>query len=99
MSDQSFPHDVHGSAQGIITFARHQLEYPGLADRIAGWALEHLYDGNGAFWYRRTRRRTDRTLFLRWNNGWMSRALSELLLHRRANRDGSCTSTREPAHA
>ncbi len=82
MSDQQYPHDVHGSAQGIITFARHTREYPGLADRIAGWALDNLYDGRGGFWYRRTRWRCDRTFFLRWNNGWMARALSDLLLVR-----------------
>jgi hypothetical protein len=84
MSDQRFPHDVHGSAQGIITFARHEREFPGLADRIATWALANLYDGHGAFWYRRTRSRIDRRFFLRWNNGWMARALSDLLLYRRA---------------
>lgn len=82
MSDQRFPHDVHGSAQGIITFARHAREFPALADTIATWALSRLYDGNGAFWYRQTRWRIDRTLFLRWNNGWMARALSDLQLHR-----------------
>lgn len=82
MSDQRYPHDVHGSAQGVITFARHASEFPGLADRIAAWAIDHLYDGHGAFWYRRTRYRSDRTLFLRWNNGWMARALSDLLLYR-----------------
>ena len=82
MSDQRYPHDVHGSAQGIITFARHTRQYPGLADRIASWALKNLYDGDGRFWYRRTRWRCDRTFFLRWNNGWMARALSDLLLVR-----------------
>lgn len=82
MSDQLEPHDIHGSAQGIITFARHRAEYPGLADRIAAWALDHLYDGRGHFWYRRTRKRTDRRFFLRWNNGWMARALGDLLIFR-----------------
>jgi hypothetical protein len=83
MSDQRYPHDVHGSAQGVITFARHRREYPGLADRIAAWAIAHLYDGDGRFWYRRTRSGIDRRFFLRWNNGWMARALSDLLLYRR----------------
>lgn len=82
MSDQRLPHDIHGSAQGVITFARHEREYPGLATGIAHWAIEHLYDGQGRFWYRRTRFGTNRTFFLRWNNGWMARALSDLLLHR-----------------
>ncbi|HRO64337.1 hypothetical protein [Thermomonas sp.] len=79
MSDQRYPHDVHGSAQGILTFSRHQPEFPELAERIAAWAIRHLYDGKGAFWYRQTRWRIQRTFFLRWNNGWMARALSSLL--------------------
>ena len=82
MSDQQFPYDVHGSAQGILTFARHEADYPGLAERIATWAIDNLYDGRGRFWYRKTRTGTDRRFFLRWNNGWMARALSELLLYR-----------------
>jgi len=81
MSDQRYPHDVHGSAQGILTFCRHDAEFPGLAARIADWAIDHLYDGQGAFWYRRSRHRTRRTLFLRWNNGWMARALSDMLAY------------------
>lgn len=82
MSDRPFPHDIHGSAQGVITFCRHAVAFPGLAERIAGWAIAHLYDGNGKFWYRRTRTRTDKRFFLRWNNGWMARALADLLLYR-----------------
>lgn len=82
MSDQRYPNDVHGSAQGILTFCRHADQLPGLADRVANWALAHLYNGNGSFWYRRGRWHTHRTLFLRWNNGWMARALSDLLLYR-----------------
>lgn len=98
MSDERYPHDIHGSAQGIITFARHRGEYPGLADSIAGWALGNLYDGNGRFWYRRTRTRVDRRFFLRWNNGWMARALSDLLLYRHGlARDASHETTGTPA--
>jgi hypothetical protein len=102
MSDQGFPRDVHGSAQGVITFARHSREYPALADRIAAWAIANLYDGAGKFWYRRTRWRTDRRFFLRWNNGWMARALSDLLLYRRGlQRSVTSMPSRNvaPAHA
>jgi hypothetical protein len=83
MSDQRYPHDIHGSAQGVITFARHRQEFPALAEKIADWALNNLYDGAGRFWYRRYQQRTDRRFYLRWNNGWMCRAMSDLLLHDR----------------
>lgn len=78
MSDTDFPHDVHGAAQGILTFSRHQKDYPGLANRIAGWALDNLYDGNGRFHYQRTRHYTKRFTLLRWCNAWMARALAAL---------------------
>ncbi|HET7843050.1 MAG TPA: hypothetical protein VFL14_02800 [Xanthomonadales bacterium] len=78
MSDREFPYDVHGAAQGILTFARHEAEYPGFADRVAGWALAHLYDPEGRFYYQRTRRYTKRFTFMRWCNGWMARALAHL---------------------
>lgn len=92
MSDTKYPHDIHGSAQGIITFARHATEYPGFADRITAWTTGHLYDGHGRFWYRRNRFSTNRTFFLRWNNGWMARALSDQLLYRNGvTRSISCT--------
>lgn len=81
MSDQRWPHDIHGSAQGILTFCRHNDRFPDFASRIAAWAIDNLYNGAGAFWYRQTRWRTQRTLFLRWNNGWMARALADLQLH------------------
>lgn len=78
MSDREYPHDIHGAAQGILTFARHQAEYPGLADRIAAWSLAHMYDPEGRFYYQRTRLFTKRFTFMRWCNAWMARALAHL---------------------
>lgn len=76
MADQDFPHDVHGAAQGILTFARHPEQYPGMADRILGWTLAHLYGGNGRFHYQQHRHHTRRFTLLRWCNAWMARALT-----------------------
>jgi hypothetical protein len=79
MSDQDFPHDVHGAAQGIITFAAHRAEFPELADRVAAWSLRHLYSGRG--WFRHQQRRAYRTPYtlMRWCNAWMARALAAWL--------------------
>lgn len=96
MSDQAYPRDVHGSAQGIITFSRHSNEFPGLAEKILSWAVDNLYDGKGRFWYRRYRRRTDRRFFLRWNNGWMVRAISDLLRERAAITKGTMPNQTNP---
>lgn len=79
MNDQRFPFDVHGAAQGILTFARHPDRYPGFAHRVAAWALDHLYHPEGRFHYQRRRWYTRRITFMRWCNAWMARALAVLL--------------------
>lgn len=80
MSDVDYPHDIHGAAQGILTFARHQHDYPGLARRVAGWAIDRMYHPDGRFFYQERRHYRRRFTLLRWCNGWMARALSRLLL-------------------
>ena len=76
MSDTEYPYDIHGAAQGIITFSRHRERYPQLADRITHWTLSNMYDGAGRFYYQRTRWYTQRFPLLRWCNAWMARALA-----------------------
>lgn len=76
MSDTDYPHDIHGAAQGILTFARCDRQ---LARRIAGWALRHMYDPSGRFYYQRSARFTKRFTLLRWCNAWMLRGLAALL--------------------
>lgn len=81
MSDKQYPYDVHGAAQGVITFSRHANEYPGLAKRIAGWAIKNLYSGRGRFYYQKNSWYTKRFTLLRWCNGWMGFALANLLYY------------------
>jgi hypothetical protein len=87
MSDQSFPHDIHGAAQGILTFSRHLDTYGPLAKRITGWAIDTMYDPEGRFYHQRTRWYTKTFTQLRWCNAWMVRGLAALLLgmHREAH--------------
>lgn len=80
MHNCDFPHDIHGAAQGIITFSRHQTDYPGLADNITHWALSKMYHPAGRFYYQETPYFRKRFTLLRWCNGWMAYALSALLL-------------------
>ena len=76
MSDVEFPYDIHGAAQGILTFARHRQEYPDLAATIVDWAISNMYDAQeGRFYYQQTAYFTKRFTLLRWCNGWMARAL------------------------
>ncbi len=77
MHDVDFPHDIHGAAQGIITFSRHEKEYPDLADKITRWTVGNMYHPAGRFYYQKTRYYTKRFTLLRWCNGWMARALAQ----------------------
>ena len=80
MSDRDYPFDIHGAAQGILTFSRHAKDYPGLARRVARWAVTNMYAPEGRFYYQKTRWLTKRFTLLRWCNAWMSRAIAALLL-------------------
>lgn len=77
MSDKVYPLDVHGSAQGIITFSlAGDLEF---ASRILKWTIENLYKGDGDFSYQVTRFFKKRFTLVHWCNGWMGRALAIFL--------------------
>lgn len=78
---RAFPMDVHGSAQGVMTFSRAATlnpKYAATADRIARWAIDNLYDREaGRFFYQKRRFFTWKIDLMRWNNSWMFRALAE----------------------
>ena len=80
MSDRAYPYDIHGAAQGILTFSRHLDTYGFLARRIARWALDEMYDPEGRFYHQRTRWYTKTLTQLRWCNAWMVRGLAALAL-------------------
>jgi rhamnogalacturonyl hydrolase YesR len=91
MNDKRYPHDVHGSAQGIITFskaARHDMQYLKQAEKIADWAIQHLYDHQKFhFIYRVGRLIKWNYSLMRWCNAWMTRALAELTLVQKDNKN------------
>jgi len=80
MSDRRYPIDIHGCAQGIITFSlqqRHQGTGAATATRVLDWTLANMWDpATGWFYYQRRRGYRTRIRELRWCQGWMSRALS-----------------------
>jgi len=83
MNDKEYPRDVHGAAQGVISFAkagRHDAAFLSRAEKIADWSLSNLYRRQTRdFAYRRGRFMTWNYSLMRWCNAWMSRALGELL--------------------
>lgn len=86
MNDRRFPYDVHGVAQGIISFvkaARFKPNYLNQATKIADWTLKHLYRPQSQdFIYRQGRFLKWNYSLMRWCNAWMARALGELIYKR-----------------
>ena len=80
MNDRLYPIDIHGCAQGIITFSlqqRHQGTGAEMATRVLNWTLANMWDpATGWFYYQRRRGYRTHIRELRWCQGWMSRALS-----------------------
>jgi hypothetical protein len=83
MHDKVYPHDIHGSAQGIITFSqavRFGHEYRELAEKIAQWTLANFYNPReGYFYYQTGRLWTKKFTLMRWCNAWMAWAIASLL--------------------
>ncbi|MBF0497069.1 MAG: hypothetical protein HQK58_10925, partial [Deltaproteobacteria bacterium] len=80
--NQEFPYDIHGSAQGVITFSkvsRLNSDYLHLAEKILDWTIREFYSGDGYFYYQKTKYYTKRFSFMRWCNAWMLYALGEYL--------------------
>jgi hypothetical protein len=80
--DQTYPIDIHCVAQTIITLVTFDDMHPDnrkLADAALAWAMDHMWDERGFFYYRVLRFGTIRTSYMRWSQAWMLLALTTLL--------------------
>jgi hypothetical protein len=80
--DRLYPADAHAAATAIITlieFSELDDDALSLARKIASWAIAHLRDERGFFYYQRHRFFTIRTPYMRWTQAWMLYALARLL--------------------
>ncbi len=80
MNHRKYPFDIHGAAQGIVTFALAQRATGAGADfsrKVLKWTLANMYDPDTAWFYYQGRRffRT-RIRLLRWCQSWMAWALA-----------------------
>lgn len=84
MHNKKFPADIHGSAQGIITFtkaARHNPKYFSEVEKIYHWAIHNLYRVRQSdFVYRQGRYIKWNYSLMRWCNAWMARAMGEIIV-------------------
>lgn len=80
--DQTYPIDIHSVAQSIITLlAFKDLDSQNrlLAHRVFEWAMNHMWDEQGYFYYRVLRTCTIRTSYMRWSQAWMLLAMSTMI--------------------
>ena len=80
--DNTYPLDIHCVAQSIITLLAFRDLDSGnlpLAHSVFQWAMNHMWDDRGFFYYRVLRFGTVRTSYMRWSQAWMLLALSTFL--------------------
>lgn len=80
--NRTYPIDAHCVAQSIITLLAFRDLDPGnvpLARSVFQWAMNHMWDERGFFYYRILRFCTIRTSFMRWTQAWMLLAICMLL--------------------
>jgi len=76
--DRTYPIDIHSVAQSIITLATFKDTDPGslqLARGVLTWAMTHMWDDRGYFYYRILRSHTNRISYMRWSQAWMLLAM------------------------
>jgi len=81
--NRTYPIDVHSVAQSIITlmaFKDLAENSVGLAQTVFRWAVEHMWDENGYFYYRVLPLLKVKISYMRWSQAWMLLALSTLLM-------------------
>lgn len=84
MYDRKYPADIHGAAQGIITFTRAsaiEQDMLEISKNILDWTLENLYSPKqNRFYYQMSKYWTKKFTLMRWSQAWMCYAMSEYLL-------------------
>ena len=80
--NRRYPVDIHCIAQSIITLITlKEMDDSNLsmARSVLRWALAHMWDDLGFFYYRILRLHTNRTSYIRWSQAWMLLAMAMTL--------------------
>jgi hypothetical protein len=78
---EPYPIDTHAVAHAIITLVELEHRIPDAlaeAERLAGWCVREMRDGEGYFYYQKHRFHTNRLAYMRWTQAWMLLALARL---------------------
>jgi hypothetical protein len=76
-----WPIDIHAPAEAVTFLSGEGKEYQDLAARVLNWTLNHMYDPQGFFYFRKGRFFTNKIPYMRWSQAWMFRALTEYALN------------------
>lgn len=79
---KTYPTDIHGQAQGIITFSKlmeYNSNYQEFANRIAKYTIENMMQTDGTFIYQKNFFFNNKISYMRWSQAWMLLALATLL--------------------
>ncbi len=82
--NRTYPFDIHSVAQSIITLlALKDLDATNaaLAHKVFRWAMAHMRDEQGYFYYRVYPFFKSKIPYMRWSQAWMLLALSTLVEH------------------
>jgi hypothetical protein len=88
--DRTYPVDIHSVAQSIITLVLLRdldLGNVPMARTVFEWAMNHMWDERGFFYYRVHRFYTTRIPYMRWAQAWMLLAMSTLLCEAGAEKE------------
>jgi rhamnogalacturonyl hydrolase YesR len=81
---KTYPTDIHGQAQGIITFSKMQKfenNYLEFANKIAKYTIENMAKADGRFIYQKSFIWENKISYMRWSQAWMLLALATLYNH------------------
>ena len=81
-NDRTYPVDIHSVAQSIVTllaFKDLDENSVGLAHTVFRWAVAHMWDERGYFYYQVLPFFTSKISYMRWSQAWMLLALSTLI--------------------
>jgi hypothetical protein len=82
--NRTYPVDIHSVAQSIITLlALYDLapETINTAFAVYEWAMRHMWDDRGYFYYQVRPHLTNRISYMRWSQAWMLVALATMFEH------------------
>ncbi|WP_430404430.1 delta-aminolevulinic acid dehydratase [Fluviicola sp.] len=81
--NKTYPIDIHCPGQLFVTLNALQswTKHEELADRVAKWTLEHLFNKKGFFYYQLKEGVSSKIPYMRWSNAFMFNALSVYLLN------------------